>query len=92
MVVSKDTYVTLLFNPEGVNPNAEGVRSHSAKFDQQAGTYTVDLPPGKYKIALTVVAPPKKAGEPGTPSPPFRPDTVYDLTRNQTLDIEVPGK
>jgi hypothetical protein len=92
MVVSKDTYVTLLFNPEGVDPNAPGVRSHSATFDQQTGTYRVELPPGKYKIALTVALPPKKAGDPLAPLPPYKPDKVYELTKNQDLDIEVPGK
>ena len=91
MVVPKETYVTLAFLPEEVSdPKAAGVRSHSAKFDQATGTYSVELPPGKYKVSLTVARPPKKEGEPYVPSPPFKPDKVYDLTKNQDLDIEVP--
>jgi hypothetical protein len=90
MVVTKETYVTLMFFPEVADPTAPGTSSHSAKFDQQTGNFTVDLPPGKYRISLTVAAPPKKAGEPYVPGTPFKPDKVYEFTKNQDLDIEVP--
>jgi len=90
MVVPKETYVTLMFFPEVADPTAPGTSSRSAKFDQQTGTYTVDLPPGKYRISLTVAEPPKKAGNPYVPGAPFKPDKVYEFTKNQDLDIEMP--
>jgi hypothetical protein len=89
MVVSKDTYVTLSFIPE--TPPAEGVKSYSAKFDQETGSYTVELPAGKYKTKL-VVAPPGKDGRPSMKSAPVDSTQVYDLTKSQELNIEVPGK
>jgi hypothetical protein len=68
--------------------------SETATVDAAAGATqnVLYFPPGKYKVALTVALPPKKAGDPMAPLPPYKPDTVYDLTKSQTLDIEVPGK
>jgi hypothetical protein len=92
MTVSKDTMVTVKFDPQAKDEQAEGVKSHSAKFNQETGTYSVDLPPGKYKVTVSVAMPPKTPGGPQAPTPPFKPDTVYDLTKSQDLDIEVPAK
>lgn len=90
MVVSEDTYVTLSFVPEGGDPSKTS--SHSAKFDQKTGTYTVELPPGKYRTMFIVALPGSKGGKLNAPSPPVKSDKVYELTKNQELDIEVPAK
>lgn len=90
MVVSEDTYVTLSFMREGLTAAEEG-GSTSAKFDQKTGTYTIDLKPGKYRTMLVVALPAKKEGQLNAPQPPIRSDKVHDLTKDQELDIEVPG-
>ena len=107
MVVSEDTYVTLSFVPDEATAIAAGTSSaQSAKFDPRTGTYRVDLKPGKYRTMLVVALPqpegkaePKKgkfAGGPKSPPKvnaprPVRSDKVYELTKDQDLDIEVPG-
>jgi hypothetical protein len=83
--------VTLSFIPELGDASKTEARSYSATFDQASGTYSVDLPPGKYRTMLVVALPPKKSGELNM-VPPYKPDKVYDLSKNQDLDIEVPGK
>ena len=90
MVVSEDTYVTLSFVAETATQGA--ATSKSAKFEQKTGTYTIELPPGKYKTMLVIALPSKKNGVsgPGAPSKPFQPDTVHDLTKDQELNIDVP--
>ena len=90
MVVSEDTYVTLSF--VAVVANQSEARSHSAKFDQKTGTYTVELPAGKYQTMFVMALPPKKAGEMSVPSTPFKPEAIHELTKDQQLDIEVPAK
>lgn len=91
MVVSEDTYVTLSFAPELSDQGDDSKRSsYSAKFDQKSGTYTVELPAGKYRTTLIMAPPPKNKGEPSKPLPPIKSDKVYDLGKSQTLDIEVP--
>jgi hypothetical protein len=107
MVVSVDTYVTLSFVPEGAAAAEGTASAHSAKFDQKTGTYTVSLKPGKYRTMLVVALPPaegkaegKRAGGPpgakaalkvNAPGRPVKSDKVYDLTKDQDLDIEVTG-
>jgi hypothetical protein len=90
MVVSKDTYVTLSFIPE--KPPADGEKSYSAKFDQETGSYTVELPPGKYRTMLVIALPNKTPGKLNAPTPPIKSDKAYDLGKSQELNIEVPGK
>jgi len=90
MVVSKDTYVTLQFVPESASEDKAGAKS--ATFNQETGTYTVELPPGKYRTTLVIALPAKKDGKLNAPTPPIKSDKVYDLTKSQELDIEVPGK
>jgi hypothetical protein len=92
MIVSEDTYVTLSFIPELSDQSDDKRSSYSAKFDQKSGTYSVELPPGKYRTMLVIALPPKKQGELNMPGPPFKPDTVHDLSKNQQLDIDIPGK
>jgi hypothetical protein len=89
MVVSEDTYVTLQFVPEKGGDNAA---AKNAKFDQKTGTYTVELPPGKYRTMIVVALPSKQPGKLSAPVPPVKSDKVYDLTKDQELDIDVPGK
>ena len=91
MVVSEDTYVTLSFIPETVAPNSETAKSHSAKFDQKTGTYSVELPPGKYRTMFVIALPAKKEGKLNAPSPPVKSEKVYELTKDQELDIEIPA-
>ena len=90
MVVSADTYVTISFVPESPAVTDDGPSTRSAKFDPATGTYTVELKPGKYRTMVVVAPPPKKEGQPSAPAPPVRSDKVYDITRDQDLDIEVP--
>jgi hypothetical protein len=96
MVVSEDTYVTLSFVPDGAGPRAAS--SHSARFDPKSGAYSVELPAGRYRTMLVVALPPKKEAKGkesravNAPSRPVTSDKVYDLTADQVLDIEVPGK
>src|SRR5262249_36819434 len=84
--------VTLSFIPAAAAGDTKNLKatSYSAKFDQQRGTYTVELPPGQYRTMIILALP---AG-PGklNPQPPLRPEKQYDLTRDQELDIEVPAK
>jgi hypothetical protein len=92
MVVSADTYVTLSFVSESKQADGSDAKSYSAKFDQKTGTYTAEMPPGKYRTMLIVALPPKKEGQLNAPTPPVKSEKVYELTKNQELDIEVPGK
>jgi len=93
MIVSQDTYVTLSFIPEsGQGEKADQkVSSYSAKFDQKTGTYSVKLPPGKYRTKLVIALPPKTPGKLNM-LPPIDSAVTHDLTKNQTLDVEVPAK
>ena len=97
MVVSEDTYVTISFVPESPGAAEGGPTTRSATFDPKTGTYTVDLSPGKYRTMVVIALPPKKEAKAGAgppklnaPSPPVRSDKVYELTKSQELDIEVP--
>ena len=66
--------------------------SHSAKFDQKSGTYTVELPAGSYRTMLVIALPAKKdgGGKLNAPSRPVKSEKVYELTKDQELNIEVP--
>ena len=92
MVVSEDTYVTLQFLPEQPDQDDEKKSSYSAKFDQKSGSYTIELPAGKYRTMLVIALPSKKQGELNMPSPPIKSETVYDLSKSQELNIDAPGK
>jgi hypothetical protein len=90
MVVSEDTYVTLSFIPE--NKSAEtGATSYSAKFDQKSGSYTVELPSGKYRTLLVIALPGqnKSKGKVNV-GPSVKSEQVHELTKSKQLDIEVP--
>jgi hypothetical protein len=91
MIVSKDTYVTLSFIPEEVDKNVQA-KSYSAEFNHETGSYSVDLPPGKYRTMFVMAQPPKKEGELSAPSKPVKSDKVYDLSKAQELNIDIPGK
>jgi len=96
MVVPEDTYVTLSFIPESSKTNEkEGdpkAKSYSAKFDQKTGTYSVELPAGRYRTKLIIALPSKSQEKVNAPTPPIDSLTTYDLKKSQTLDIEVPAK
>lgn len=96
MVVSEDTYVTLSFIPavrtaKGKDDPTNS--SYSAKFVHKSGTYTVEMPPGTYKTML-VIAPPSGTAPKGklNAPKPITPDKHHELTRSQSLDIDVSGK
>jgi hypothetical protein len=93
MIVSEDTYVTLSFIPDlqGEKEGDKKATSYNARFDQKTGTYSVELPPGKYRTKLVMALPSKTPGKLNSPKP-INSDTVYDLTKSQTLDVEVPAK
>ncbi|MSR53271.1 MAG: hypothetical protein EXS09_08260 [Gemmataceae bacterium] len=88
MVVSEDTYVTLSFVAEVTTGSA--ATSHSAKFDQKTGTYTADLPAGKYRTMVAIALPSKKPGVLNAPTKPSKSETIHELTKDQELDIQVP--
>ena len=95
LIVSEDTLVTLQFIPDLKGADAvNDAKTYSAKFDQKTGAYSVEMPPGKYKTKFVMALPAKKNpdGKLNAPSPPVQSDKVYELTKNQELDIEVPGK
>ena len=95
LIVSEDTLVTLQFIPDLKGADAfNDAKTYSAKFDQKTGTYSVEMPPGKYKTKFVMANPSKatKDGKLNAPTPPITSDKVYELTKNQELDIEVPGK
>jgi hypothetical protein len=92
MVVSEDTYVTVSFLPEVKEPDSLDAKSYSAKFDQKTGTYTVELPPGKYRTMVLVALPSKDESKVNMPTPPVKSQKVHELTRSQELDIEVPER
>jgi hypothetical protein len=95
LIVSEDTLVTLQFIPDLKGADAfNEAKTFSAKFDQKTGTYSVEMPPGKYKTKFVMANPSKatKDGKLNAPSPPVQSDKVYELTKDQELDIEVPGK
>lgn len=91
-VVSEDTYVTLSFIPADATKDS-AVTSRNAKFDPKAGSYRVEMPPGKYKTML-VIAYPGKPGPDGKLNmpKPIHFDKVHDLASSQELDIEIPGQ
>ena len=104
MVVSDETYVTISFVPEGAGEVSGTATASSAKFDQKTGTYTASLKPGKYRTMVVVALPAKTeakkasgllkvSGPPkvNAPGKPARSEKVYELTKDQELDIEVPG-
>lgn len=82
--VAKDTLVTLRFTPDAEQPS----QSFSTKFKQETGEFETDLPPGKYRVTFVVVEKDK------TPisAPPDVKNKVYDLTRNQELNIDIGSK
>jgi hypothetical protein len=88
LIVSKETYVTLQFvrDTQGNDSNSGSI---SATFDQQSGTYKIELPPGKYTTNF-IMAPPPKDGKPSMPGPPVKSKQAYDLTKDQELNIEIP--
>jgi len=90
MVVSEDTYVTISFVLEA--PQEGAANSHSATFDQKTGTYSVELPAGKYRTMVVIALPSKKDGELNAPNKPVKSEQVHDLSKDQELDIEAPGK
>lgn len=95
MVVSEDTYVTLSFIPEQkATDGDEKQTSYSAKFEHKSGTYSVQMPAGKYRTMVVVVLPgrPNPKGKLNAPRPPVKSDKVHELTKDQQLDIEIPGK
>lgn len=88
LIVSKETYVTLQFLPESVSSESSS-NSYSATFDQQTGTFRLELPPGKYKTNF-IMALPAKDGQMSKPTPPVKSDKVYDLSKDQDITVEIP--
>ena len=76
--------VTLFFIP------AEGKQDrYPAKIDFQAGTYEVELPPGKYQASVYVA--PTDPSKPSGPPPTAVQGDVYTFTdKSNTQDIPVP--
>ena len=70
LIVSKDTYVTLQFLPESVASESAS-QSYSASFDQETGTFRLDLSPGRYKTNF-IMALPAKGGQLSKPSTPVK--------------------
>jgi hypothetical protein len=92
LIVTEDTLVTLQFIPDLKGADAfNDAKTYSAKFDQKSGAYSVEMPPGKYKTKFVMANPSKatKDGKLNAPSPPVQSDKVYELTKDQQLDIEV---
>ena len=89
---SEDTYVTLQFVP--VEPADGKGRSYVATIDRPHGTYEVELPPGKYRLALFV---PPKDYDPSNPQFAPPPGTrsgggglEFEFTSDTKQDIDVP--
>ena len=80
--VSRDTYVTIAFIPEGETPNQ---KTHPAKFHRSTGAFEIELLAGKYRVNYIIV---EKNKEP-LPVPPEQKTKTYDLIENQELDIEI---
>src|SRR5262245_58780036 len=86
---TKKTYVTLKFIPDDGKGDTVG-----AKIDNEAGTYEVDLTPGRYRVSLFVPPENFQAGDRRLLPPPTGGaggDEVYDLTTSKTLDLPVPS-
>jgi len=91
MTVSADTYVTLSFIPDPT-PSDDKAKSYNANFDQKTGSYTVELPPGKYRTKLIIVPPKDPSNKrPSGPGRPIDSKEAYDLNKSRELDIEVPA-
>lgn len=76
--VAKETYVTLSFAAD-----VEMAKQiYTARFEQATGGYEVELPPGKYRVKCKVLD--------GESQPiPTGPVQVFDLTKDQELDIDI---
>jgi hypothetical protein len=83
-VVSKDTYVTLIFAPD-TEPKTQ---TYPAKFNQETGGYELELPAGSYRASYVIV---EKDQAPMIAPPEFKQKT-YDLKRSQELDFEISAK
>jgi hypothetical protein len=72
---------------------AQGGQSYPAKFVFADGTYSVELPAGKYRV--NVFIPPKNfdPGKPGSMPPPVSgrdgEGEVFDLSSSQVLDLNI---
>lgn len=91
MVVPETTYVTLSFIQDTGRPGNFDARTVSAKFDPKSGTYTAEMPPGRYHTMVVVALPAKKAGQLNAPSKPAKSEKAHELTKDQVLDIDVSG-
>ncbi|HEX3149882.1 MAG TPA: hypothetical protein VHR66_17530 [Gemmataceae bacterium] len=92
MIVGEDTYVTISFVLETSGANPNDAKSFSAKFDQKTGTYSVEVAPGNYRTTVVIAKPGSKDGKLSKPMGPYKSDKVYELTKGQDLDIEVPNQ
>jgi hypothetical protein len=78
------TQVTLVFRPE----KKDSEQTYVASFVVDKGTYSVELPPGKYTTNLLLFDHAKKPPAKVAIRPDFS-KTVYDLTSAKTLDLEI---
>jgi len=84
LLVSKDTYVTVTFAPAGDQPG----QTYPARFNHTDATFTVTVPPGKYRAALIIVPP---GGQPPLRSPMDASET-YEIQQNRKIDLDLDRK
>ena len=92
MIVSEDTYVTISFVLEPEPGQENNATSHSAKFEQSSGKYSVQLPAAKYRTMVVIALPSKKSSKLNSPSKPVKSEKIHELTSDQELDIEISSK
>lgn len=81
-VVNEKTQVTLTFAEDIDNAK----QTYPATFKPADGTFTVEMPTGKYRARLLVFDHDKKAPLPVSPNLSKQ---VYELTHNQELEIDI---
>jgi hypothetical protein len=79
--VSNKTYVTITFAP--VSDNAG--QTHPAKFTHADATFSVSMPPGKYRVGLLVAEP---GGNPPISSP-IDASQTYEILKDQELVLKL---
>src|SRR5262249_158864 len=93
---TKDTYVTLIFTP--VIPKPVGniqstvpATTYPAKVTAESGTYTAQMPAGRSRVNLFILAPGLAPGSVKPPTQGGETGEIYELNDSRTLDLPVPG-
>ncbi len=81
LVVSKQTYVVLKFAPDVEKP----LQTYPAHFTHETGGYSIEIPAGSYSARCVIM-------DVENQKVPTGPPQVFDLSKDQELDIDISPK